>query len=751
MTMTVSWKILSSTALTAIASAVPLQAMAQDALPPQTDEVSEFDIVVTAQKRETDIQSTPIAVTAIGGDSLKERGISTAADLAMFVPGANFSTNGGATSITIRGIGSDGLSQPKDDASVASHLDGVYLPRPASLAATMYDIQRVEVLRGPQGTLYGRNATGGALNIISNEPSDRFEAGGDLSFGNYDAVLARVMVNAPLGDSFKLRGSVVYDVHDGYSTQLTPGFKDGDDSNSLGGRLTAAWTPDSSLSVVLRANFFTQDNAGQTRNLLDTTSLRGVTDANGVAYGSTTGAIIVDRCALGYAEACDNPRAYQSVFQDRQEIKSNTYSGTVTWDITDAISLKAITGYTDFKQDRDSSSRPFAPVARNASFDFLTTSRAFTQEVNLNYDSGGRLKAVLGGFYLRDKGKNLFDNIAINPNAVASIEVVSFVTTKSKAVFGEASFEILDGLNLTGGIRYTDETKSGNSLAVIQIPFRPTLSIPLVASTGFTSSDFKAGFDWQATDWVFVYGNYSTAFKSGGINFGSPINLAYNPEKLRAWQGGVRTEWFDRRLRLNLDAYHYKYKNPQITQVFGGSLETQNAQGGATIKGFEVTLDARPVDGLTFGAQYSYASGQYGSGLLSDIIDLDQFGQNVFGQIQIGGNDLRFTPKHTIALNASYRIPVSASSDFTIRGDYFWQDDTFARAQNLPVDRIDSFQTINAAARLTLEDKKYFIEVFGKNLTNETIVSARFVNPLHFAEYRPPRTYGVTIGVNFGQ
>lgn len=746
-----SWRGLGMTAMAVVSVLSPVHAMAQEVATEQADDASEFDIVVTAQKRETDIQSTPIAVTAIGGDSLKERGISTAADLAMFVPGANFSTNGGATSITIRGIGSDGLSQPKDDPSVAAHLDGVYLPRPASLAATMYDIQRVEVLRGPQGTLYGRNATGGALNIISNEPSDRFEVGGDISFGNYDSVLARVMVNAPLGDSFQLRGSLVYDVHDGYSQQLTPGFRSGDDADSLGGRITAAWTPDSSLSIVLRANLFTQDNVGQTRNLIDTTSLRGVTDANGVAYGSTTGAIIVDRCALGFPEACDNPRAYQSVFQDRQEIRSNTYSGTVTWDISDSFSLKSITGYTDFMQDRDSSSRPFAPAARNASFDFLTTSKAVTQEVNLNYDDGGRLKAVLGGFYLRDKGKNIFDNIAVNPNAAASIEVDSFVTTKSKAVFGEASFEIIDGLNVTGGIRYTDEAKSGNSLAVIQVPFRPVLSLPLQASTSFTSTDFKAGFDWQATQTIFLYGNYSTAFKSGGINFGSPINLAYDPEKLRAWQGGVRTEWFDRRLRVNLDAYHYKYKNPQITQVFGGSLETQNAQGGATVKGFELTADARPVDGLILGAQYSFADGKYGAGLLSDIIDLDQFGQNVFGQIQIGGNSLRFTPKHTIALNASYRIPLSSTSDVTIRGDYFWQDDTFARAQNLPVDRIASFQTVNAAARLTLEDNKYFIELFGKNLTNETIVSARFVNPLHFAEYRPPRTYGVTIGVNFGQ
>ena len=706
-------------------------------------------IVVTAQKRETALQETPLAITALGGASLDSRGIDSAVDLATAVPGANFSINGGAVSITIRGVGSDGLSQPKDDPSVAAHLDGVYLARPVSLAAAFYDLERVEVLRGPQGTLYGRNATGGALNIITKAPTGHFEVKGDASYGNYDAVQLRGAVNIPLGTTLGLRAVGYYNKHDGYATQLNPAFDDGDDADDIGGRATLQWEPAPSFTVTLRGNLFYSDGVGPSRTLLDTRSLIGVTDANGVPYGSVTGAIIVNRCAIpAYPEACTNPRAIHTIFPEFQKVRSNTFSATAQWDLSDALTLRSITGYTDFKQDKGSSSRPFESRDNNATFNYISVSKTWTQEVNLSLSNGGPLSGVVGAFYLDDDGGNFYRNDAANPMRVASIDVDSLSETNSYALFGEANYEVFDGVSLTGGLRYTHEKKEGSGLSRVAIPFSPPFAIPFDREVKFNSVDYKLGADWKITPDAFVYVNYSTAFKSGGVNLGIPINPFYQPERLRAFQAGVRTDLLDNRLRINVDAYHYNYKNPQITQVFGTSLETQNASN-AKVTGIEAVVIARPTNALTLSAQASYADSKYGPGLISDIIDLNRFGQTVFGPIQIDGNPLRFTPEWTFGASAVYDTALTPIIDLTARTDYLWQDDATTRPQNLAIDQIGSYSTINATLRLSFQDKRYFVELYGKNLTDETVISARFANPLQLAEYRAPRTYGVTVGFAF--
>ena len=710
---------------------------------------NENDIIVTAQRRETQLQETPIAITALGGDALQARGVDTPADLGIFVPGADFSTNGGATSITIRGVGSDGLAQPKDDPSVAAHIDGVYLARPASLSAQLYDIERVEVLRGPQGTLYGRNATGGALNILAKRPTDRLEAGGEASYGNYDAIQLRGYANLPISDTLSFRASAIYDKRDGYAEQLNPLFDDGDDADDLAARATLLWEPASNFSVTLRANLYRQDAIGPQRTLLDTRSLVGLTDANGVGYGSVTGAVVIDRCALpGFPEAGGDRRSIFTAYPQSQYLKSNTYSASVEWDVSDAFTLRSITGYTDFVQDRDSTAFPFEPLANNATFDFRTESQTFTQEFNLAYDDGGRFTAVIGAFYLDDDGINLFSEIPNNPRTSVTIESNQVSKTKSYSAFGEANFEIVKGFTLNGGIRYTSDKKEGSSQTRVLIPFAPPIAVPLAAGIKFDSTDFKLGVNWKVSEEVFAYVNYSTAFKTGGVNTGIPVNVIYQPEKIRAWQGGVKAELFNRKLFLNLDAYSYKYKNPQITQVLGVALETQNVES-AKVRGFELSADLRPFSGAALSGYVAYADSEYGDGLISDILDLDQFGQTVFGQIQVGGNPLRFTPEWKIGLSPSYTFPVTGTVDLTARADFYWQEDASARPQNLPIDQIDSYTLINATLRANFDDGRYYVELFGRNLTNETIVSARFTNPLNLVEYRPPRTYGVSLGFRF--
>lgn len=713
------------------------------------------EIVVTAQKRETSLQDTPIAISAFSGDGLEELGIDSAEDLARFVPGADFSSNGGAISITIRGVGSDGLSQPKDDPSVAAHLDGIYLARQASLSALFYDTERVEVLRGPQGTLYGRNATGGSLNIITKKPTDEFEGAIDISVGNYAARQVKGMINAPLiEDKLSVRMSAMFNKHDGYSTELNDLYDDPDDADEKAFRAKLAWQLSDSLSVGFGASIYESDAVGPNRTASDTTSLVGVTDINGDAYGGDTGSIIFDPYAtaqaLGEPKIASDERTALNAFKQSMLIESDTYTLDIEWHISDSLTLKSLTGYTDFTQDsRRSALQYVEDPMLNASFDFITDSESFTEEVNLTYVEGD-LKLTGGLFYFSDEGINDFSEVPADPTHSLTIYSLQEVENESFAAYVEGTYQISDNLAITAGLRYTDESKEGGSVTDVSLggPFGFTAPTNiLVAEYDEDSIDYKIGVEWTPNENMLVYANYSTAFKSGGFNTGAPINLNYEPEEIEAIQAGIKSTWLDGQLQANVSAFAYDYQNLQVTQVLGVSLETQNASD-AEVSGLEFELQAAPSEAILVRAFATLTESEYQDAVISDILDIDAFGGNVFGEIDISGNPLRFTPDMTVGISGAYTIP-AFGGEITSQISVYWQDDSYARPHGLDVDLIESYTQTNISVRYDSDSENYYVELFGRNLEDETVLSARFVNPTHTSEYKPPRTYGLSFGYSF--
>ncbi|NIB38375.1 TonB-dependent receptor [Pseudomaricurvus alkylphenolicus] len=724
----------------------------------QTTSVSAFEleeIIVTAQKRETSLQDTPIAISAFSGDGLEELGIENAEDLTRFVPGADFSTNGGAVAITIRGVGSDGLAQPKDDPSVAAHLDGIYLARQASLSAMFYDIERVEVLRGPQGTLYGRNATGGSLNIITKKPSDELEGAIDFSIGNYGTRQVKGMLNTPLvEDKLNLRMSALFNRHDGYSTELNELYNDPDDADEKAYRAKLSWQVSDDLSIDFGASLYESDAVGPNRTAADTTSLIGVTDINGNVYGGVTGAIIFDPAetanALGDSRIATDERTSMSAFEQSMLIESDTYTMEIEWKINEALTLKSLTGYTEFAQDsRDTSLQYVADPLLNATFDYVTESESFTEELNLSYEADN-LKVTTGLFYFSDEGTNDFSEVPGDPSHSLTIYSLQEVENESFAAYLEGTYYLNDNLSITTGVRYTDESKEGGSVTDVSLagPFgfiAPTYE--LIAEYDEESIDYKIGLEWTPNENILVYASYSTAFKSGGFNTGAPINLTYEPEEIDAIQAGIKSTWLDGHLQANLAAFSYDYQNLQVTQVLGVSLETQNVSD-AEITGLELELQAAPTESILLRAFATITDSEYQDAVISDILDIDAFGGNVYGEIDISGNPLRFTPDYTLGISGAYTIS-AFGGEITSQLNVYWQDDSYARPHGLEVDRIDAYTRTDVSIRYDSGQENYYIEAYGRNLEDETVLSARFVNPTHTVEYKPPRTYGLSVGYNF--
>jgi iron complex outermembrane receptor protein len=408
-----------------------------------------------------------------------------------------------------------------------------------------------------------------------------------------------------------------------------------------------------------------------------------------------------------------------------------------------------LTGYTDFTQDSRRTAIAFEPdPLLNATFDFVTESESFTEELNLIY-TGDALKITGGLFYFNDEGINDFSEVAGNPFQQATIFSLQEVESTSFAAFAEGSYALSDSLSITLGLRYTDEEKEGGS--VTDVTFGGFPIIPqnvLVGEYDEDSTDYKVAIDWTPNEDVLVYASYSTAFKSGGFNTGAPLTINYEPEEIKALQAGVKSAWMDNRLYFNVAAFAYDYENLQITQVLGLSLETQNASD-AEVYGLEFEIQALPTEALKISAFATFTHSEYKDAIISDIIDIDPFGLNVFGEFDISGNSLRFTPDATVGITAAYTFDIFGG-ELVPMVNFYWQDDSYARPHGLDVDLIESYTRTDASLRFTSAEGTYYVEVFGRNLEDEdTTLSARFVNPTHVSEYKPPRTYGLNVGYKF--
>lgn len=731
------------------------------------------EMVVTARRREEGLQNAPIAISAFTGESLAYRGITRLDEIASFVPSLTLQNNpafGGSSNsaaIFLRGVGQKDFL-PTTEPGVGLYVDGVYIARSVGGILDLIDVERLEVLRGPQGTLFGRNTIGGAISIttVKPDPNGEFEAELSAAYGTDDRINLRGAAMMPISDTLALRASAASFEQDGY-VDRADGTDLGDDDTQTG-RLALAWLPTDRLRVDLSADATRDRENGPAMQLLgidftDLSQLNGVVAAvpppMAFIHNVTTAALqpgvpcaATDAAGNGItfnpaAPDCFDTRYVNSDGNGENQGTAPTESETDIWGVSanveyqlgDSMTLKSITAWRELDSEfaRDGDHSPHRIVQF---FDDLQQDQ-FTQELQL-LGSTDKLNWILGAYYFTEDG----DNENILDFTVSNFRSGGAFDNEAWAAFAQATYDITDRWHLTLGGRYTDETKKftpdqvifqnyyegisnvvppGNPLAALDAPFLQA-GTPILPSVEkeIEIDEFTpmANLSFDATDDVMVYLSYSEGFKSGGFTqrvfppivpgFTAPPDATdeeliptYEPEYVDAWELGVKSTLMDGRLRLNAATYYSEYDDLQV-QVFNSVAPVTENIGSATISGFELEVQAAPGDGWLIEGTFSYVDAEY------DEIDTE---------LTLIEDDFDFerVPETSGSIGVSKEIDFNQYGSLVARVDWSYTDDYYNDAYNTELLKTDSFDTWDASLRWTSLGGDWAVLLSGRNLTDE--------------------------------
>ncbi|MBS93665.1 MAG: hypothetical protein CL799_04380 [Chromatiales bacterium] len=694
------------------------------------------EITVTATRRETNIQDTSIAITALGETGLKNTGIDTMASLAKFVPNMVVGQNNNDTQVMIRGIGTSDTTIVSDP-SVAIHLDDMYITRTSGLNMLMYDTERVEVLRGPQGTLYGRNATGGSVNIISKRPNNEFGLSTDVLTGDYDRFQFRGALNLPIIDE-KLAGriSVVHEDRDGYQENVFPGGTESNDADALAWRAQLLWTPSDKLSVLLKVDDVDFDDVGQQRERLDSPA---------------------GNPANAFQGTLAEPRELHKVYKDTpesRELESTSQLMRVDWQFSDAAELTFIAGGTemffDFLLDADQDAILFSTVGHPG-----TSSDSNSQELRLASTTDKPLQWLVGLYRLEEDASQPL--LVVNDPGV-TINNMWKMESDSQAVFGQLSYELTDEIKLLGGLRHTRDEKTGRGSNEICIPFFNFCPVPerfVFADDSWDETTWLIGADWTPSDDHLYYGKISTGYKAGGFNLigADPEDTVWDPEEVKSLEIGWKGTLNDGKLRLNTAAFYYDYDDLQVASIINFSRLTTNA-AKATVKGVELEAIMQPADGWLINLGIGWLQAEFDEFIGVDPINVPQ------GSVPPGepdpipedfsGNDLVNSPDWSINFGIQYTFDLGEKGTLLTRLQSHWQDDWYLRPYNLPEDMQDSYATTDVRLIWRSEEDHWSAEAFVNNVSDSLrATSVEVTNGGFFGNINPPQTWGVRIGYNY--
>ena len=688
----------------------PQLSMAQSVSAPAapTPETTVEDIVVIANRRAERAQDVPIAINSVSGAALAQRGVADTSELQMIAPSLTFNNPVNVGSPYVRGIGSD-QTDPSSESPVAVYVDDVYMGTPISTMFKLTGVQQIDVLAGPQGTLFGRNTTGGVIQVRTLDPSHDLTLNASLTYGNYDTIAVPIYASIGLSDTIATDLSFLYENQGkGMGRNLflgTDTYRQTDNNFSVRNK----WLIELAPATKVRLAF---DYTSAASNL-DYQKVQGTffPPANAPSAG------------LGYPGEHNS----QSDYPVTNRLKAGGASMTVDQDVG-GLQVTSVTAYrkthTFYTLDLDASPVPLAPYSFNNHF------RSFSQELRLrNVDPAARLKWVAGIFYYNAKGD-------ISPAALAGVPLIyNAQKTMSLAVFGQGTFAITPTLNLTGGVRYTYERQQNPS---------EFFGVPAYGRQSVSKPTFRVSIDNHFTPNVMGYLSFNRGFKSGGYNLLTPDN-AFQPERLDAYEAGLKTEFFDRRLRLNLAGFYYNYSNQQVVISGNGTTITQNA-ASSRIYGLEGNLEARPFVGLTLASGISVMHGRYRN--FPDADDKDANG-NQLGPTDVTGNHTINTPNLVISSSINYGFDTSlgkiAADVAVIYNDgFYWAPNNRLKQP--------SYTLVNAGLSLSPNAGPVTFRIWAKNLTDAQYYLTRTtVAPLvgDAQVQAAPRTYGLTVSYKY--
>ncbi len=702
-------RLMASVLLSVGAAAVSYDATAQEAA---AEADASEEIVVTARKREERLFEVPASLDVFSGADLDQAGVLSLDALQYNTPGLKIAQGGGAAQISLRGIGNN-LAGFGAGPSVAVHVDGVYIPQPRFAMAELFDAERVEVLKGPEGTLYGRNATGGVINVISQDPDSTFAADGYVGAGSFGLFTTSLAASAPFNEHGGVRLSGFYANDDGYTDNLNASGGRIDHRDYLG--LRARGRYDLSNDAYLAATVqYVQDNG--------TIGLGGSNNPSSLVYASFP----PDQRADVRNINIDTP--------PQSEQRGLLFAGEFGFDIG-SVSVRSITGYVDYNTestlDVDGSSGFIGIVQSETSSDYLSQEFQFSGErAGFSWTAGmyfGRERARIDG---GETDANWPD-----PTPFVFTDIHARTVTESYGVFGEGTFALTDRLSLLLGARYTEESVEGSQVGSI-------LEIFPIDDAGETSDNAftpKMVLQYQPSEDLQIYFSATRGFKSGGLNYGTEIT-PFDAENVWAYELGTRVRTGDGAAEFGLAAFYYDYTNLQLRSAIftpAGVTVTVNNAGTANVTGVEGSARVRLARGLNFNLGAAY---------------LDTELNNFFSPVtlaDLSGMPLPFAPEWSVTAALEYEADFENQSAFNARLEYAYQSEVlFSQFTDLDRERQEGYGQWNASVRYDLPGGRTYVSLIGRNLADETFLTQRFYYD-GFADiefYGRPRTVEARLG-----
>ena len=683
----------------------------------KADEAVLQEVTVTAQKREENLQDTPISLVALGAADLEQRAITNVADLANYVPDLHIMPFGSASTtleVFIRGVGQVD-SQVTEDPPVAIYLNGVYVARPVGLATDQADIERIEVLRGPQGTLYGRNTTGGAINIITTSPQDKLGASELVSFGNFGAVRSQSMVNVPVTDTFSIRASLDWNKRDGWVTNYGVG-DDWSSYDQLSGRIDMRWRPNDSLTV-------------------DYSYDRGKND-----YTSDLYQLTIPSPAFSYLPAQPNRLSSTTLAAPYQPSNDLISGHTLTVTVATGIGeFKSISAYRDTYSDeyQDFSANTTVTIYRNDPI--VVDQHQISQEFQLVGSTSAKTFDYIAGVYYFTEKAGSDDTDRIDLYDIETMNNVTAINT-TYAAYGQLTWHPNGSSpwSFTAGGRYTKDERRAENF---------TTAAGSTSYDNFSPSGIVA---YKLSEDANLYAKATAGYKAGGFNwregnFDSP----FGPEKITTYELGWKTEWLQRRLRWNNALFYSNYKDIQLDILVPNQpdptlTETENA-GKARVAGVETELDFAVTEAWRLQLNYAY--------LYNDITEVAGDNASLY--------HLPAAPKNSVNAAVSWDIARLSFGTLNAKADYSWRSESFTAARYV----IDGGSTVPsysiADAYLSLDGENWVgkgthghVSLWVRNLANAQYLTDPFgsfsgLHAIKMTNYGTPRTFGVDFGVKF--
>lgn len=732
------------------------------------------EITVTAQRRAQSLQDVPASVTAVNEEAIRAFNINDSGRLELVTPGLVWGNQGGSRAWpTLRGV-ETGNGEANGEPSIAFFIDGVYKSRSMQANAPLVDVERVEVLRGPQGTLFGRNSTGGAINVVNKSPDlDDTSFMADVTVGNYNNIKLDAVLNTPLNDKWALRIAARSHTRDGFLENIGPG-PDFMDEDLAYGRVSLLYDSGEALSAQLRIGYRKVDRNG---GGAFTAKVLGQTYDTSIPGRSVFGdpVFINPRISDGIPDITvagtptdvgvpvqTDPFTIDTNFPVSEELDSLDMSLDISYEM-DSMTFRSLTGYADFESlpvgDNDYSSQ--TAILNRA--DILSgEAQTLQQEFQLISNGDGPFDWVVGLFYMQDEIFEIFSiqqfDASNTPSPVFPSPAggtTSFVfdrrtTTEidSLAVYGQGTFNLSDRLSATVGLRWSEDDKDYTLrefgfLGVLG--FNPDLDL----NNTFDDVTWRAGLEYAASDDSMWYGSISTGFRSGGFNRftddpATPNNeTVFDSEEITAYEIGTKNTLLDGRMRLNVAAFFQELKDQQVSTVVSVAGTGQSGffnAGETEVSGLEAEMQFQATDNFYLMGTLTLLDAEYKEFLASGFA-----GDG--GTVDVAGNAPQRAPETKLTLAGAYEIGLDGGATVTpflaiqYSGDYY---NTFF---NTPIDKQDSYTKLDARVTYLSSDEKWRVEGFVENATEEEVQTYGVFggSNAYFVNYDAPRTYGIRV------